>query len=362
MTLITKIFEVAPAFSSLHRNRAFSKRLYFKRSALSFFEKIFLIGIVFSLLGLFFLSERWVIFSLLSTLLLGGTILFDMALFKTKIFQNSFEPFVITGILQLLPWMIVPFIAFVYIEPSLFFLAFSAGVLNMVGLWFYFKSVHFDQDGVTSAVLWNLLIVVVPIFSFFILQEKFLVSQYFGIFLLFFGAGIILYQKMMQKKQVVFNMLLAIFFVAVSVVIMKSVFTAIPGNESSIIFWSGFLPFILGEGVLSLVVLFVGKKFLSRLLGIWQAYWWIFLFIEGLQVLAEVSESYAMTLGPVSMVIAMEGLIGVFVILIALIVFYMMQGTKKESLWEKLKNEQLSCMRSKTIGIILVVVGAYFIS
>ena len=316
-------------------------------------------------------AEWWLVLAVGASAIVGITILTDAYLFNGGVYKNAIEPTVISGLLQLTPCFIIPLwmgerIAAVQMDVVtvvIALVAIIAGIAN-VGAWgFYFKAMRIHQDGVGIAVLWNLLIATVPVVAYFTIGEELRMEQYIGIGMLFLGATIASYRKKTEAGgKVVLFMLLAVALMTVSVIMLKDVFAMFEARRESEVFWKGFLPFALGEGLVGMAVFFImTRRETIQLGGIVKRFWPIFLLTEGGQVVAEIFSARALSEGAASLVTAVDGLIGAFVVTVSILVAWMLKGTRRGLLAEEVEQKQIGSIGQKLVGIVLVTIGAYLI-
>lgn len=322
------------------------------------FSAFFLIFIF--VLTLFF--EAWFFFAVFSAFLFGALFLIDAFLFKDRKYYSFLEPTAISGMLQLLPWGVVFWVGVPNLANETSLIAIVSGMFSMIAMALYFKAMNMRQDGVLIALLWNLIIVTVPFVAHFFFVEALSLSQYFGIALVLGGVVAVVYKKTVVNWNVVGVMLLSVVSMTVSIIAIKEVYGRIDDSSAFLAFFKGFLPFVLGEGIVGICAFFLmnfeEKRHIKSLV---KHLWYLFFLIEGGQVLAQSLASYALKIGNISLVVSVSGLIGIFVISLASIVLFVLEKTMYRELVTELHREQFQNIRMKIIGISVSALGAYFI-
>jgi uncharacterized membrane protein len=319
----------------------------------------------FFIVSVFFLSfffERWFFFSVFSAFLFGALFLVDAFLFKDRIYHSFLEPTALSGIVQLLPWGAVFWFGVPNISNSTFLIAVVSGIFSMIAMSLYFKAMNMQQDGVLIAILWNLIIVTVPITSHFLFSESLFFSQYFGIALVLVGVTAVIYKRTEVNWNVVIVMIFAVASMTLSVITLKEAYGKLEGGNDLLVFVQGFLPFALGEGIVGIcALLFMHSDGRCRTGTLVKRFWYLILLVEGGQVIAQALASYALKTGVASLVVSISGLIGVFVIALAGIILFILEKTPYRTFVEDLQKEQFQNARMKIIGILISAVGAYLI-
>lgn len=303
--------------------------------------------------------------AMFSVVLISLLILFDAFLFKEDVYNSPIEPTVISGIMQLIPWLVFPFVITDFSSVTATGIAFLSGMLNMIGFHLYFRAMNDDQDAVVISVMWNLMIALVPLLAYFAIDEKLAFSQYIGIATIFIGATAAVYHKARANFTVVTLMFLAVLLLSASSVMMKEVFNILTENGNPSIFWSGFLPHAAGAGLIG--VFFLDKLFSKKesrdgIISLVKKFWPVFFLMEGIQVGADILSSLASTVGNISVIIAMDGLMGVFTAALSIGLAYALFRTKLREAAEEFRDEQFKNFGLKFVGMMLVVIGAYMVA
>lgn len=312
-----------------------------------------------------FSVEWWVAIAMLAIALYGSLILVDGFCFKCNVYTHAEQPLAISAIVQMLPW-----IAFPFINVNLEFsagttFAFVSGGVSMIAFWFYFKAMQYDQDGFVISVMLNMMLATVPLVAYYTIGEKLELVQYVGISIIFVGAMIATYKKARTDVRVIVLMLGAVLLFTVSMTTMKQAYIVL-GAESNSVYWEGVLARALGCGVVGLVYVVKSTQNTDSrqsFFALVKVFWPMFLIIETLQVLADMLTILATSAGDVSLVIAMDGLLGIFIAGQSVILVYVLTLTKaKFGLLRtavQLRNDQFDHYVFKIIGMLCITVGAY---
>ncbi|MBP9842500.1 MAG: EamA family transporter [Candidatus Pacebacteria bacterium] len=323
---------------------------------------IFIVAIVPLAIGV----EWWVAVAMLSITAYASLILIDAIMFRGDVYTTAVQPLIISALMQLVPWVIFPFVVTDFSHWPATLLAIASGAVGILGYWLYFHAMEDDQDAVVISIIWNLMIALVPVMAYVFIGEELGLVQYVGIGLIFTGALVATFQKAKAKGKVVAMMVGAVTMLSLSVVGMKEVYNLLEaaGNES--VYWSGYLPRALGCGLVGLFFL-TGtlRKQQSRVefVSLVKVFWPVFLLTEALQISADMLTSLATTGGPISVVIAMDGLLGMFTAGLAVLVVFALMcnkvrfGLRRAAL--RFRNEQFEHFGLKVSGMALITIGAY---
>lgn len=312
------------------------------------------------------MENVWILVALGSAMLFAIVNLLDVFFFEEKIYINSLEPTVTSGIMQLLPWFLVPIYGFSL--PWNFWaiiIAMCAGFFGIFSYFFYFRAIFSFKDASLATIFWNLTMVFTPIFAFLLVGEKLAMVNVMGIFLLFLGANCMVLAGGIKKEErgkfwsIARSMLVAVISMSVSAVLLKAAYEQID-------YWEGYLISSLGMAIGSIFVyaLFFRKSEKKRFNGVIIKFFWGVFLIEVINVLASSISNFAISIGPVSLVTALESTQPVFVILfVAGSVFVAkMFGKMKIEIFKAMRREHLSHLSYKLVSIGVMAVGAFFVS
>lgn len=290
-------------------------------------------------------------------------LLVDTYLVHDDVFESPLEPAIISGLMQSMFWLALPFVDFTLpAEVWIAVLAVVGGILHGWSMYFYFKTIFSFGDISLASILWNLTLAIVPVLAFVFLGEMLSASQYIGIALLFMGALLISYSGDINTRvflRVLSLMSLSVVFMSVSMVCMKSVYTHTD-------FWNGYVLYNFGivGGSLAMLALSFVRKTDRHLRGVLRRYFKLFLFIEFLQLVGEFFYNVAESLGSVSLVSAVESLQDVFVMAFGALIFFGMKFffKRKQRIVSAMYTLQSRALFAKLFAVAVMVYGAYLVS
>ena len=317
---------------------------------------LFLAAVVLLLLG----SPLWLQFAVSSAAVFGLVLFFDAFLFNGRWYRNEWEPVAISGFIQLASWGVIPWFVEIHWTDAARY-AILAGILNMSSLIFYVRAMKISQDAVAISIMWNMIIVLVPVESFFMLHEEVSTIQYCGIASICLGAMISSWESTNVRWRVVRLMTTAVIVSSLGFISTRRMFNII-GSDAGVA-WGLFPFYSLGEGAVALCALLIISRQRRGLLhvgGVVHRFWYAFLSIESLYLVFTALSFRAVSLGPVSLVTALESLSAGFIILLSLAAVKLFRGTKYAAVTAEIEAEQLNHHRRKYIGQTMVMIGAYY--
>ncbi|MDO8627085.1 MAG: EamA family transporter, partial [Candidatus Diapherotrites archaeon] len=136
------------------------------------------------------MAIEWVIYTIIATAIWAVLNIVDSYLMNTVV-KNTLTVTVLWGVFQTIA--IIPlFFLLKPILPSteILFILILGGIFYLGCLWFYFKALQ--QDDTSNIIaLWNLGSIMIPIFAFFLLNERLGINQYIAIALIVFSSAAI---------------------------------------------------------------------------------------------------------------------------------------------------------------------------
>lgn len=276
----------------------------------------------------------WLFAALTTYFLLAIVFLVDKYLLTQRIPNPKLYSFLV-GCLGGLALLLIPFVDFSVPASSQVILAFVAGALYIIGLFWFYKGLQlFEASRVVPAITG-----ILPLFTFAITflssqgQEKLSLEGLMVFFLLVLGSVLITYQR---KVGISFECLkistLAALALALSFVLTKYVYLA----QS---FWSGFIWIRLGGVLMALLFfflfreirksLFEAKKTFSQKTGL------IFITNQGVGAGAIILQNWAIALAPlayIALINALQGTQYVFLLIFALILSFKFPQIIKEEI------------------------------
>ncbi len=321
---------------------------------------LFLGAVGFLLVG----APPWLWYAVCAAAVFGLMLLIDAFLFDGDVYVSEWEPTVVSGLLQLAPWLVVPwFVDIRWTDASV--LAVIAGVLNMSSLVFYFRAMRNEQDAVAIAVMWNTLIATVSLAAVFLLGEDISFVQKAGIGLILLGAMIGTWRPTAIRFAVVGLMSAAVVLSSLYAVSEKVAFNLLErsGMSDADAFWNVFLCFTLGEGLVALVAaVVIWRRREGRHLGsLVNRFWWVFLPIEGSYLAFTGLTARAYSLGPASLVAPIDGLAGPFVVVLSMLAAHLFRRTRYAMPTREVGAKQEEQFWWKAIGIAVIISGAFLV-
>jgi drug/metabolite transporter (DMT)-like permease len=308
------------------------------------------------------MTYSWLSFALAGSFIGAVVHIIDTYLFKKEAFSDPVEPAIISGVMQAMAWVTIPFVNFTFPESGFVaVVAILGGLFYITSLFLYFKALFSFGDISLITILWNLLLGMVPILAYVFLKETLSFQAYLGIALLFLGANIVSYSNHIEKKifwKVFSLMMLAICCMALSLIGMKYVFSHTP-------YWSGYFLYNFGMvlGGLLGYIFFLKKKNDKKFFGTIRRFYLFFFGIEFLQLLGDFFSSLAVNFGPVSLVTAVESLQALFIVILAVAVVAFLKRFKGRyrDIIDEIQVNQLGGFRFKLGAMMAMVVGAYLV-
>lgn len=287
--------------------------------------------------------------------------------FVNGIYENEYDGTIISGIFQLAPWILVPWLGFNLPENRLTVIAIAGGFLYSVSTFFYFKALFMTRDAAATELLWNLCIPVVPFLAFIFTAEKLSVTHYAGIAVSFMGASILSLDKKIRAKQssgILLIMIGAVLLLSLSMIMEEAVY-----RKTN--FWTGFLLFSFGA--------FTGGIFFSALrvitgcgvskkniFKLGREYFWIFLLAELLAVSGVVFLQRALALSPSASFVAVIGAFQPVFILVCSVLIVQTYGIWRKrgnhQMIRRIYSEQLTGAHVKFLAVFIMSIGVYLVS
>jgi drug/metabolite transporter (DMT)-like permease len=301
----------------------------------------------------------WLLWSLTAPFLWAIVFVIDTYLVD-GVYEDEFDGSIVSGLFQLLPWLLVPMgvIEFVPLTSAQTIMAISAGALLLLSFFCYFRALFVLNDAALMQILWNLSVPLVPFLSWVLFSETLLSVHYAGIGLAFLGAVLFSLKggtSAHDVPKIAASMSGAIVFLALSMVISKSVYETSPN------FWSVFLLFSIGAGMAVLGLLLIDRKGIRartrRIVGLGRKYFGVFLLSEGLMAAGVLASQKAISLAPsVSFVAVVESLTPVFGMMVsfALVLFLRTWGRSGIG---RIYEQQFAGLGKKLVAIALIAVG-----
>ncbi len=313
----------------------------------------------------------WISLAVISYLMLAIVNTGDKVVVDKLLKSGQAYAFVV-GVLSALVFVLAPW----FLEWPGFFLFLVnllAGAFFVFALWAMFEALKAGEASRVVVVVGSIIPVFSLILSVLIFKESFSFSQWTGLLFLLAGMFVMsfilsrrkkwpIFLRRLQKvfygaysKKWIFLAILAAFLYALFFISTKYAYNHQP-------FWSSFIWIRLGGLVVVFLFLLdrstrkeIRKKFRAKpdkSVKVRKSY---ILFNQGLGSLAFVLQNYAVYLGPVALINALQGVQYAFLLLIGIFATLFFPKILKEDISKKV-------LSKKILAIILVAIGLYFIT
>lgn len=309
------------------------------------------------------LWNNWLLIAFIAPIFWALVNLIDVYL-VSEVYENEYDGATVTGVMQILPWLTLPFFDLVIPSKELIFVAMSGGFFLVVSYFFYFKALFKFSDVSSIQILYNTIAVVVPIFAFFLLGEKLPWIQYGGIVVTFIGV-MTLVNNRINKADKIWPIILvmsgAVIFFSLNMIFTRELYILNVPFYSVILFYS----FGGVMGGLFFYALRLFKYGTGRLVHIGKRYAGWFIFAELMALGGIMTSQQAINISPaVSLVAVIESFQPAFVVILSALIFFVFKflAHKYANLAEKIYKDQLSGLTQKFIAIIIMAFGIYLIN
>lgn len=293
----------------------------------------------------------WFIAALTATFLWAVVNLIDDNLLK-NVYRSARFGAVISGLFGFAP----SFYLFVTNQslttnPNIVLPAIASGVLTIIFYYFYFRTLQTDEPSVAVALM-SLAPAIVPFLAFYFLGELLNPMQYIGlgiILLMSFILSLVDSKKVKFSKAVPFAVVGSIVY-AVDSILAKYAYQQAEFRD--VFVWVAF-----GFGIGGLAFLLLGKSRNREFKKVVKkAPLIILLFLvlaELINIAAELSQGFAISHGPVSLVRAIEGTQPLFILFIGIILQPFFPKNFRETK-DKRFIKKVLCMVGILVGLVLV--------
>lgn len=303
--------------------------------------------------------QTWLLVAFIAPFLWALVVLLDVY-FTQKAYSEAAEGTIISAFYQGIVLFAIPFVG--YSWPSSGWMFLLSGMCFIFSCHWYLRSLVVGGDGPVAQIVFNLSIVLVPLFAWILSGEQLNMIQYAGIALAFFGGFILAWDKELLNRnlgKIVKNMLPAVVALALSMALQKEGFNEAPD------FLPGFLTFSLGVvagGCVTFLLHPRKRDIASRIVKLCKQYWHSFLLGETLSVIAIFSSSYAISLAPsISFIIVIESLVPVFVMIMSVFLASLFLSLKKPE-YRVLYEEQMTGVGGKIGATMMMALAIYLVA
>ena len=253
----------------------------------------------------------WFLFAISASLLWSISNLIDGDLVLNRV-KNPLVIMTVTGLFSILPFLYECLTRnFLFPSPSISLFGIFLGFLSLIAFYPYFRALE-SAHPASAVLLWNLSPVLIAVTAFVFLGERLLPMQYLAILLIVCSAMLVSGGSQTQRvkgragRSAVTWMLLASLFTASEALLSKWLF----GRASS-----GTVIGLISLGSFSLSLLLLCVPSIRRSLrALLPRHGGIFTLNETLNNIAFVCSAMAVSLGPVSLVKAIEGTQAFFIL------------------------------------------------
>lgn len=310
-----------------------------------------------------FITQNWFLIALIAPFLWAIVAIIDTH-FVHGVYEDEYDGTVISGVFQLLPWLLVPLgvIEFTFPGIEVAVLALAAGGFFLLSFFHYFKALFVSNDTALMQTFWNVSVLIVPFFSWLLIGEVLTNTNYIGIGMAFLGIMFFNFDgkvKGIGFLKIVFPMFGAVVFLSFSMVVARMAY------ELTTDFWSVFLLFSLGATITAFIILVIGKRSpfqrVKKIAVLSRKYFFFFAIAEVLSVVATLTSQKAISIAPsVSFVAVVESLVPVFVMFISIIIVLIFRNMKRVDVASY--RNQFSDAGIKILALVFIAVGVYMIS
>lgn len=293
--------------------------------------------------------ELWFILALIAPALFAIIVLFDDNLLRS-VYRSAYFGAIVSGFFALLSLFALPFIDVTIPSPSLVIFGLSSGFLTVIYYFFYFKGLEVEDPSIVIA-LFSLTPAIIPFLAFIFLDEQLSLNQYVGLAIIIFSSFAL--SSVDVKK---FKISPALIFIGIAAVIFAVISVMQKHVYNSVDFWTGYMLFVLGMGLGSIFLSTSTKKgrtFYKEFKKTLKKWLPIFILVEVLGIAAEFAMNLAISQGPVSVIRVMEGIMPVYILILAIVLFpFFPRFFREAAAGDKLK---------KFLLMFLMVIGIFII-
>lgn len=259
----------------------------------------------------------WLVFALTAPFLFAAVHVMD-SYCVDEIFEKPWMGVVTSAVASLIIYIplpfILPFLSWKWPPLAIIMGALTAGALIQLSQALYFQSLKHCEVGIVASY-WNMIPVVLPLLSFFLLGETLMFSNYLGIATLVLASTLMFYlDHNLEMRITSFSMMgIASLMQAFSYLIQKWVYREVP-------FLCGYIFIITGLIIVGLLPLLIPKilKLFRRNIGKLILRRHTFILIEIINLMALSSAEIAIMLGIPSLVAAAETTMPAFTLALSL--------------------------------------------
>lgn len=304
--------------------------------------------------------DNWLFLALLAPFFWALVNVID-AYFVKGIYKSEYDGIIISGVFQILVWVLVPALGMGG-ETKAFgaLLAVFGGFFSMLGTFFYFRSLFAHADAALVVIIWSTIGVVVPVAEALVFGERLFMVQYFGIAIVFAGAVLLSADPGIRSRKVgkiYVNMIFAVAFCSAALIFEDKAYEQVS-------FWNGTLFISLGGflGGIFFWIIRPGEK--NSHVRLAKRYFKIFFIAEALALIGMVISYKAIQSGPVSLVSAVENIQPIWIMATCLVIYFFasLLRLKNVEAIQAIKENQIASWKIKLIAVLVAAIGIYLVS
>ena len=304
--------------------------------------------------------DNWLFLALLAPFFWALVNVIDVYFVK-GIYKSEYDGIIISGVFQILPWLLVPILG-IGGEIKAFgtLLAVLGGFLYMLGIFFYFRSLFAQADAALIVIIWSTVGVVVPLVEAIVFGERLTLMQYFGIAITFFGTALLSTDFRLRSRKlgkIYANMIFAVAFCSVALILEDRAYDRVS-------FWNGTLFISLGAFLCGMFFWLIRPGEKNSHVRLAKRYFKIFFVAEALALFGMVVSYKAIQSGLVSLVSAVENVQPVWIMAISLAIFFFAKliRLKSTEAIRAIKEDQIVSWKIKLVAVLVTAIGVYLVS
>lgn len=302
--------------------------------------------------------ENWLFLALLAPFFWAWTNVID-TYFVGGIYKDEYDGIIISGIFQIVPWILTPVLGIEVTSVTGMLLAIAGGFFFTLGTFFYFRAMFAHADAALVVIIWSMVGVVVPVMEAMAFGERLAPMQYFGIAIVFLGAILLSADSNLRKKKlgkIYVNMIWAVLFCSVAFILEDKAYKLVS-------FWNGTLSISLGSFTCGILFWAIrpGKK--NGHIRLTKKYYKIFLLAESLALAGMIANYRAIETGVVSLVSAVGNIQPAWIMIISWAIYFVarllrLNNTKA---LQTMRDEQIASWKVKLIAVVAMAIGIYLV-
>ena len=257
------------------------------------------------------LWDNWLFMALLVPTTWALSCILDICFVSNRIYRSPSDGPIIAGFFCVLPLFAIAthVISWHDLTLDIAMLAGLAGISYFLHVYFYFKALFILNDAPSAEIFNTLSVLFVPLFAFFLLDERLPSVIYLAIAIAFTGAAVLMrYSLFKAKNRIIACFLMAVIFISLSMVLQARVLQQLD-------YWHAVILFSAATFSTATIVAALQHKRWRHLKTICWRFSGVFIVAECLQLAAILASQRATDIGPsVSLVAIIETSLPLFII------------------------------------------------